>query len=314
MDSRQWIMREQGGKGEHNMNTRLPQRRVCRKAACLITLLAVIGGGLACGKRAANAPEGVGGSAPIQSGGVTDDSYRQSPHLALGNPSKAGTDRSNYLILRKQYALSYNDEAGRPNWVSWHLQESDLGPVERGKFTPDTSLPDGFRQITPSDYTRSGYDRGHNCPSGDRTDTEEDNAATFLMSNIMPQAPGNNQGPWKQLEDYSRELTRDGNELYIVCGSAGETGKVIGRDGVSVPKFTWKVVVVLPRGKHAPQDIDTRTRVIAVRMPNISTIRNKDWRTFRVSVSEIEQATGLTFFTTVPKAVADQLKSQVDTQ
>src|SRR5258707_53869 len=45
-----------------------------------------------------------------------------SPHLLLGNPSGATPDpanENNYLMPKPYYALSYNNSAGTPNWVSW---------------------------------------------------------------------------------------------------------------------------------------------------------------------------------------------------
>lgn len=125
---------------------------------------------------------------------------RQSPstvasvHLALGNPSNADTDPNNYLMIKPQYALSYDNSKGIPNWVSWQLNQSWLGSVDRkNDFRPDITLPVGWYQVRPSDYTGGGYDRGHMTPSGDRTRTPEDNSATFLMTNMIPQAPKNNQ-------------------------------------------------------------------------------------------------------------------------
>ncbi len=71
--------------------------------------------------------------------------------------------------MRPQFALSYNEELGGPNWVSWHLEQADLGRAERqDEFRPDPMLPEEW-QIRPGDYQGSGYDRGHLCPAGDRT-------------------------------------------------------------------------------------------------------------------------------------------------
>src|SRR4051812_46898621 len=90
-------------------------------------------------------------------------------NLALGNPSDAVHDAAqpdNYLIERPQYTLSYNRDHGIPNWVSWQVTKQDLGSVKRSPtFTSDTSLPKGWYRVTLDDYTGSGYDRGHMCPS-----------------------------------------------------------------------------------------------------------------------------------------------------
>lgn len=79
-------------------------------------------------------------------------------NFLLGNPSRAGRDFNNYLLERPQHAMSYNKANGGPNWVSWHLNENDLGDIRRGDFLPDPLLPADM-QIRPSDYRNSGYDR-----------------------------------------------------------------------------------------------------------------------------------------------------------
>ena len=118
-------------------------------------------------------------------------------HLTLGNPSGATTDPNqptNYLLSKPQYALSYHRDRGIPNWVSWHLSTDWRGSAARqDDFRPDATLPAGWYQVQATSYTGSGFDRGHNCPSADRTSTVTDNSATFLMTNMMPQAPRNNQ-------------------------------------------------------------------------------------------------------------------------
>ncbi|MBD2068013.1 DNA/RNA non-specific endonuclease [Leptolyngbya sp. FACHB-671] len=82
---------------------------------------------------------------------------------------------------------------------------------------------------------------------------------------------------WRGLEDYSRDLVEEGNELYIVAGSYGEQ-KRIGSGQVVVPTNTWKVVVVLEPGSSI-EDITEETRVIAVDMPNQDGI-DPDWETY----------------------------------
>ncbi|MCC6444113.1 MAG: DNA/RNA non-specific endonuclease [Armatimonadetes bacterium] len=235
--------------------------------------------------------------------------------MRLGNPSKASAQpasRGNFLIRRPQYALAYNADIGIPKWVAWHVSKEDLGEEARGVFAPDTSLPPGFDPVLPTDYKRSGYDRGHGCPSGDRTATRRDNDATFLMTNMIPQAAGLNRGPWEKLESYTRTLVRQGMECYVICG-VGPVTKKIGQGKVGVPSFMWKVIVVLPdQAGNDLKRITAQTRVIAVRMPNITTISRKGWRAFRVKASDIEQATGARLLTNVPAKVRKCLKGKLD--
>ncbi len=234
-------------------------------------------------------------------------------NLELGNPSGATADPSyadNYLIARDQYVLSYNRDGGIPNWVSWHLSVLDMGDVERSSFQPDPALPDGWYQVKPSDYTNSGYDRGHMAPSADRTATREDNEALFLMTNIVPQAPDNNQGPWVQLEEHCRDLARSGNELYIITGVRG-TQETLESGNVRVPESLWKVVVALPEGDDDLARLTDETTVIAVDMPNQQGIRDTDWQAYLTSVDAIEQATGYDLLSAVNPTLQQGLEARI---
>ncbi len=157
-------------------------------------------------------------------------------------------------------------------------------------------------------------------PSADRTDTVTNNSATFLMTNMIPQAPDNNQGPWADLEDYSRDLVNQGKELYIISGSYGSGGtgsnggaSSIASGRVTVPDRTWKVIVVLDSPGNA-SSVTTSTRVIAVNMPNEQGIRYDDWRSYRVSVDSIESATGYDLLSNVSSSIQSVIEARVDNQ
>jgi endonuclease G len=237
-----------------------------------------------------------------------------SVHLTLGNPSGAVTNTAafdNYLMIKPQYALAYHRDRGTPVWTSWHLDSTWLGTTPRqDDFRADTSLPAGWYQVLGTDYSGSGYDRGHMTPSADRTKTVADNSSTFLMTNMIPQLPANNQGPWASLESYCRTLAGSGNELYIVSGGYGTQG-TIASGHVTVPSQTWKVIIVLPSGTNDAARVTTSTRAIAVIMPNSGSI-NSDWRTYRVSVDQVEALTGFDFFANAPDAAENLIEALVD--
>lgn len=249
----------------------------------------------------------------------------ETAHLLLGNPSGATADPSNednYLMKKPEYALSYNNSKGTPNWVSWSLKASDLGPAPRSEFYPDADLPKGFNRITPRDYTGSGFDRGHMCPRSDRTSSNEAAHATFAMTNIIPQAPAVNQKAWADLEEYCRGLaTRKHQTLYIVSGPQGRGGtgtkgpaEAIGRGKVTVPAKCWKVLVAIDGGTGTAEDVNKigpDTRTIAVVMPNDESVGH-GWAKYRTSVKDVETLTGYKFFDRVPPSVIDPLKEKVD--
>lgn len=231
---------------------------------------------------------------------------QKNPHLTLGNPSAAGSqDPNNYLLIQPQYVVSYNNARGTPNWVSWQLNQSWLGEVDRqNDFRADNSLP--FTPVSPEDYTGSGYDRGHLAPSADRTRTPEDNSATFLMTNMVPQRPDLNRGPWEKLERHGRQLVAQGKELYIIAGVTGTQKRLNQR--ITAPTATWKIIVVLD-APGAP--ITKNTPVIAVNMPNRKGIKNTNWRSYLTSVDALEIETGYDFLSALPTDLQATLESSV---
>lgn len=251
------------------------------------------------------------------------NTYGSGVHLALGNPSSAVNNTYyywNYLISKPQFALSYHSKRGTPNWVSWHLDPTWLGSASRSSsFTIDYDVPSAWSRITSDDYKYTGFDRGHNCPSADRTYSSSDNQATFKMSNIIPQAPDNNQGPWASLENYCRDLVDQGYELYVISGSYGTGGtgsngyaKTIANGKVTVPNRTWKVIVVLPWGSNDVSRISTNTRVIAVDMPNAQGIRPYHWTTYKTTVDAIESRMGYNLLSNVPSSIQSVIESRID--
>lgn len=239
----------------------------------------------------------------------TDDSV----HLTMGNPSRATTDPNNsdnFLIVKPQYTLSYNNSKKIPNWVSWQLNKNWLGNERRcGNFKPDPALPSSFRRALPTEYTRSGFTRGHMTPSGDRTNNRQNNCATFLMTNIIPQTPDNNAGPWEKLESHCRNLVSQGKELYIISGGSGEQ-RTIAVDKISVPEKTWKVVVVLDRPGLGLGGVIQNTEIIAVDMPNQQGIKEDSWQEYRTTVDEIEMATGYDLLSNIPKTTQDVIEAR----
>jgi endonuclease G len=248
--------------------------------------------------------------------------------LLMGNPSQASPDPSqqnNFLMNKPFFALSYNNGQGTPNWVSWHLTKEHFGDAPRKRqFDSDDALPSGFTKITHRDYTNSGFDRGHMCPRSDRDKTTAMSFATFVMTNIVPQSNESNAGAWNQLELYARSLVTDeGKELYIIAGPQGIRGE--GRNGfkniiadgkVTVPNKVWKVIMVLDANDN-DQDVervDADTRLIAVIMPNDRSVPQDNWWRYRVSVKDVEELTGYTFFDKVSADIINPLKEEVDSE
>ncbi|TDN37941.1 DNA/RNA non-specific endonuclease [Hymenobacter sp. UV11] len=261
----------------------------------------------------------------------TPSPTRQAPGMAgdndnllLGNPSGATSDPSNttnYLYTHPQYTTGYNAQRGIPVWTSWHVGRTDLSKraPRQNDFRADPGLPRQFYAVAPQSYSGSGFDKGHNCPSADRTASLDDNSATFLMSNMVPQAPQNNQQTWAHLEEYTRAQVEAGQEAYVLMGSYGRggTGKngpasTLDQGRVTVPAHIWKVIVFLPEGSNDLQRIIAgQGRVVAIDTPNDNSI-GPQWNQYLTTVDAIEAASGLDILSALPPDTQLLLQKVVD--
>jgi DNA/RNA endonuclease G (NUC1) len=258
----------------------------------------------------------------------TAPAYSPDVHLTFGNPTDAEADLftpDNYLMEKPEFTLSYNRSRGTANWVSWHLDDTWVGSLARvDTFRPDPAIPADWYRVLHTDYQSSGFDRGHMVPNADRDPATSSpiNQATFLMTNMIPQSPDNNQGPWANLENYLRTLL-PANEVYIVAGGAGTGGTgsngfmtTLANGNVTVPAQTWKVALVLPKqGGDDVARVEAGTRTIAVIMPNIQGIRTSnpnDWQAYLTTVDAVEALTGYELFEHISDAVENAVEAGVN--
>ena len=246
--------------------------------------------------------------------------------MQLGNPTGATNDPNNhlhYLIKRTVEAIDYSDTNGCPNWASWDLTSNDVGTSGRSDaYAQDTSLPTSFRIISTGTYgtvNGTSYDRGHMCPSADRTDTLDNNKLVFIMSNLIVQDSKNNQGLWDTFEGYSRTVAQSGYELLITCGPYNFSTNTAGFSKVYIASNIFKIVICAPLGgsnalyritNAAPSSI----RVIAIDTPNDDSVSGHTWGNYVTSTKQIQQRTGYNFFNALPNNLAWVLRSKVDGQ
>ena len=142
------------------------------------------------------------------------------------------------------YVVRYDPIAMTPILTSERLDpKKPIGELNRlGTFKADDRIRNS---IKPSEYTNSGYDRGHMVPSDDAS-TKEEMLSTFLTTNSTPQNPKLNQGPWRILEEKVRKLAKSSKEpVYILTISVyGQKPPYFGR--LIVPSGYWKVLVKKP--------------------------------------------------------------------
>lgn len=182
-------------------------------------------------------------------------------------------------VCFQNYAVLHSGISRTPLYSAEHLTRANVEEAKtlsrRDSFHPESSLPAGDRAEL-SDYSRSGYDRGHMSPNGDMPDRSAQ-AESFSLANMVPQVHANNAGIWAGIEGAARQMAMNEGEVYVVSGPAflGDDLKRIGN--VLVPTHLWKVLYS-PAQKRAGAYV----------------ITNDNTRTYSsVTISDLEKMIGV---------------------
>jgi endonuclease G len=188
-----------------------------------------------------------------------------------------------------------------PLWVAHILEEPDsAAPPRRPRFRFRQDRDLAAPSAADHDYRSSGFHRGHLAPAADFSSPEAVHA-TFLLSNAVPQKPSVNTGPWRSLENAVRRAARTADRVHVFTGALFEgEPRTIGAGQVAVPSHTYKVILLI-HGDDAA--------MFAAIVPNHENVSGS-LDQFAVTVDEIEQRTGLDFFSELEEAHENDLESR----
>lgn len=206
------------------------------------------------------------------------------------------------VVQHKYYQLSYNPKHKQAEWVAYRLHPSHLSDnsFKRPYFEIDTQVPGNSAHW--NNYRNSNYDRGHLLPAGDRRFSYEAYVETFLTSNISPQNRSFNSGIWNRLEIQVRNWVAQKGELFVITGGVLQEGlETIGQEKVSVPKYFYKIIVGFDQGNP---------KAIAFLIPNQSLPQSI--AEFITPLSQIQEMTGIPFFSQLPQVTEARLKAPAD--
>lgn len=221
----------------------------------------------------------------ISNENTTDDEQAQKVSTTLSNEFNFyPTSTTQEIYTRDSYAFSYSERHEQSEWVAYVLQATDLGTAN---FDRPFFVEDPLVKTTSADwrnYKKSGYDKGHLCPAGDRKSSYRAYKETFFTSNISPQEHEFNSGVWNRLEEKTRYWAEKYDGIYVITGGVlTDNLKTIGKEEVSVPNYFYKVLL----SKDG-------SRMVGFLVPHKNS--NKPLYEFVTTVDEIEKMTGIDFF------------------
>ncbi|OSY87403.1 endonuclease [Tenacibaculum holothuriorum] len=203
------------------------------------------------------------------------------------------------VIKHNAYTLSYNEKHEQAEWVAYSLDKKDIVYTNRERpfFIRDPKVKS--KSADWRNYKRSGYDRGHLCPAGDRKYSKKDFDETFYTSNISPQRHNFNAGIWNRLEQKTRYWAKKYNHLYVVTGGILSSNlNSIGKEKVSIPNYFYKILL---------DYTEPEIKAIAFLLPHQDS--NKPLYDFVVSIDELEELTGIDFFKNLPDEIENKLEA-----
>ena len=229
---------------------------------------------------------------------------QQCPEFVFHGAPVSGHSAPAQQLCKTNWGVHYLLPLKASEFVVEKINLEDVtGPAaRRDDFRPDPELAPEHRAEL-SDYTGTGYDRGHLSPAAANTRTVEIMSESFLLTNMVPQVPNLNRGIWLRLELRVRNWVRDHNkEIYVVSGAVYGDGHLSVGNGVAVPTHMFKVIVDAADNKGIafwfPNDLDTR-------------IPQRDLPQYALSIREVEQRTGIDFHPLLPGDL-DHIETEFD--
>jgi len=228
-------------------------------------------------------------------------------HLAYGYP-----DREARLMYHKEFVFRYDAARRIPLWASYRLEGrhvSTRGHDRRNAFRTDPRLLP-HETARCKDYAEPIFDRGHLVPNSDLVGQSKRAAShSFYLSNMLPQSAWFNRQLWRHFEQKVRAWARQEGAVHVFSGAVfdidgdnkpdalGKTRWMQPTGRVAVPTAFFKIVV---------RERDGRPDVLAVMLPHRLLGPKEQGALSRllergiVTVAEIEEVTGLTFFAGMP--------------
>ena len=205
---------------------------------------------------------------------------------------------ANQVIQHKGYSLSYNEAAEQADWVFYKLTSASFSsPVERtNDYREDTLVAEGSAEL--SDYSGSGYDRGHLAPAGSMKSDEESMSHSFFMSNMSPQLPAFNRGVWRRLEEKVRYWVESYDSVFVTTGPVFDDPlDSIGVNKVIVPRSYYKTLLTFKNEKASG---------IAFIVAHEES--DNSLYSFATSIDSVEVITGIDCYSRLDSVVQDRVE------
>lgn len=220
-------------------------------------------------------------------------------------------------LTKRNFTLCFDRTKRASWWVAYPMHSAYLGSTPRPDepWTYDPKIESSWQaNLALGSYRTYALARGHQIANADRNANRSMQLQTFYNSNCTPQNYDLNGEGWMRLESKVRGW-RCSDTLYVVTGaywdpSSKNTTADKANNTCPVPTHYFKVLARTVKG-NVRKVGDKLGDYKADELQTIGFwVENKDVVTeadqWVMSVEEIEQKTGFTFFPTLPKEAKQQ--------
>lgn len=252
---------------------------------------------------------GGGGGTPSSLKSDQVNSWMELPQVEIGSNQAYISHYANVGGKNvRNFSMLYDANSKIALWIAYPLCSMYLGSGGRSDaWEYDSKIPSEYQPMLYSGFPSmtgvTGYDRGHQLPSADRTSSTAANRQTFYFSNMTPQNSSLNQGVWAKLETMVRGYTSSCDTLYVITGPVLKTSSSQKIDylysrGTSniftaIPKAYFKVLLKykVSTGTFSCIGFWYENKSYGYNAPKLADVQ---------TVKEIENRTGLSFFNNLP--------------
>lgn len=255
-----------------------------------------------------------------------------------GNQTWLAKSESEYGLALE---MEWDNSKIANRFTCYYMDENNTeqNVTRHDSFKEDPEIPSAYRSKL-SDYSGSGYARGHLCPSADRRASDDQQALTYYLSNMQPQWQKHNEAQWANLEGDVRKWAARCDTLYVVkaatidditLNNVTESGvysttyngtyysdlKCNGR--LLVAKYYYMALLAFNKSTNTYQAIGIWTKHYNAGTTGASGSGSYDWPIINkenaqyISIDELEKRTGIDFFCNLPDDIEDQVEASFNT-
>jgi len=156
------------------------------------------------------------------------------------------------VIKHQNFIILYDTVNLCPVWSEYILTKNQVKPPKRGVFVCDDLLPcrlqqgnEIYKKVNYWIKSQGAIGKDYSLDRGHLSDYDDLGPESMIFTNISFQNSYFNQNQWVSLENHVRQLALQNDTLIVRTGVIFKDSTI---DGINIPVFYWKRVIIKATG------------------------------------------------------------------